>query len=438
MPTNANPLFQDNSPVEPAEPQPAGYILPGKSGRVEPLHDQTAASDTSPSGTNAAVSLIKEKLARLYNEAEPDAAKIAHEATSAPVRSPHQQFMYELSTSGKSLAQIQTEWHNYYTSLPDDQKHQVWQEFYEANDSGNFYTPPRPQPAATSPKAAADNHAVVSTHLTPVQARPTARKPKDIRRTIRHHVQKRAAALSTAQKQNLHSLLFGLSTGFVVLLIFMFGFFNEIIIAPFIQPGRANATPIIIDNASIASSGKTEVIIPKINVEIPVVYGLTTNAESVIENNLEDGVVHYPSTEVPGQQGNVAIFGHSSNNIFNKGKYKFAFVLLHELRAGDTFYLTYNKQVFAYKVITRKVVDPSEIGVLDDVPGQSATATLITCDPPGTSLHRLVVVGEQISPDPVENAAGNNNPAPSTTSPVATRLAGNGPTLWSRFWHWLF
>jgi len=168
-----------------------------------------------------------------------------------------------------------------------------------------------------------------------------------------------------------------------------------------------------------------------------VIYGVGSNAESTIQKNLENGVVHYPSTEVPGQQGNVAIFGHSSNNIFNKGKYKFAFVLLHELKAGDTFYLTYNKQVFAYKVIVRKIVDPSEVGVLDNVPGQAATATLITCDPPGTTLHRLVVIGEQISPDPLTNSAGNDE-AGTTPGATTTRLAGNGPTLWSRFWNWLF
>lgn len=437
---NSNPLFPDNPKPDDTTNQPAGYVLPGKAGRVEPLHDDLApATNKIGYGANPAVNLIKEKLARLYDEAEPSAKLEAEEAAATPVRSPHQQFMYELSTSGKSLAEIQTEWHNYYTSLPDDQKHQVWQEFYDANDTANFYEPSKPNPAQRKPETHASG-AVVSTHAEPeaAPAPKAVRKPQEIRRKIRHQVQRRTSKLSAKHKQNLHSLMFGLSTGVVVLLIFMFGFFNEVIIAPFIQPGRASATPIIVDNASIANSGKAEVIIPKINVEIPVVYGLTTNAESVIENNLEDGVVHYPSTETPGQNGNVAIFGHSSNNIFNKGKYKFAFVLLHELRAGDTFYLTYNKKVYAYKVIIRKVVDPSEVGVLNDVPGHSATATLITCDPPGTSLHRLVVVGEQISPDPVENAAGNTQDSSTPSSTPAARLAGNGPTLWSRFWNWLF
>ncbi len=143
--------------------------------------------------------------------------------------------------------------------------------------------------------------------------------------------------------------------------------------------------------------------------------------------------MHYPTTVLPGQQGNTAFFGHSSNNIFNKGKYKFAFVLLHTLVPGDTFYLTYNSKVYVYKVISRTIVPPSDVSVLGPVPNQTATATLITCDPPGTSLNRLIVVGQQISPDPSTNTAGTVTTTTNTTSGAAKSLPGNGPTLWSRY-----
>jgi hypothetical protein len=105
-------------------------------------------------------------------------------------------------------------------------------------------------------------------------------------------------------------------------------------------------------------------------------------------------------------------------------------VLLHTLVDGDTFYLTENGKIYVYKVISHTVVSPSDVGVLGPVAGQTATATLITCDPPGTSINRLIVVGQQISPDPSGNTQGVSE-ASATTLP--TQLPGNGQTLWGRF-----
>ncbi len=102
------------------------------------------------------------------------------------------------------------------------------------------------------------------------------------------------------------------------------------------------------------------------------------------------------------------------------------------LLIGDTFYLTYNDKVYVYKVISQTVVSPTDVGVLNSVAGQTATATLITCDPPGTSLNRLIVVGQQISPSITTNTQPTTTVA-STTTTVPAQLPGNGPTLWTRF-----
>jgi hypothetical protein len=97
---------------------------------------------------------------------------------------------------------------------------------------------------------------------------------------------------------------------------------------------------------------------------------------------------------------------------------------------GDTFYLTYNEKLYVYKVISKNIVSPSDVAVLDSVPDQTATATLITCDPPGTSINRLIVVGQQISPSVSTDTA----PTVSTASAnKPTTLPGNGQTLWGRF-----
>jgi LPXTG-site transpeptidase (sortase) family protein len=399
------------------------------------------ADDAQP-----AADLIRQKVSRIYDE-EPNARLEAAESQGTAARSKHQQFMFELSNSGKDLATVQTEWHNYYQSLPPAEKHQVWHEFYSSQSQAQAPAAQQPQAAAkpmpvptpspeVNPQTVAEHkhEAKVPKRQKPaVRAKKTTRKLKDVRSkaevqaAIRDKV---TAGGKLEAKHHIQSLLFGLGMGAIVLIIFLFGFFNEVILAPFIQPSRAQAaTPLIVSNDSVAPTAQPEVIIPKINVEIPTDFSQTTTDESQIENALENGVVHYPTTSLPGQNGNTAFFGHSSNNIFNKGKYKFAFVLLHELQNGDTFYLTYNQKVYVYKVIDKKVVDPSEVGVLDPVPGQTATATLITCDPPGTSLRRLVIVGQQISPDP----SGNTSPTAATTATsTSTGLPGNGPTLGGR------
>jgi sortase A len=212
----------------------------------------------------------------------------------------------------------------------------------------------------------------------------------------------------------------------------MFRFFNEYIISPFITPSKtASSSPIIIDpNATV--SEENLVIIPKINLEVPVVYNLESAKEDVLQNGLENGVVHYPSSPVPGEKGNVVVVGHSSNNIFNAGKYKFAFALLSYLENGDTVIMQYNKKRYIYKVYDKFIVKPSEVSVLGPT-DKSSALTLITCDPPGRNTNRLIIRAEQISPEPSSNIASSTQPA-IEEAPI---VPGNSPSLFSRLFSWL-
>lgn len=375
---------------------------------------QTTDQDKSD---ERAVRLIRDKIDSLYGK-EPDAKIEAQEAAEAGQhRSKHQKHMYELSTSGKSLAEIQTAWHQYYTGLPDKEKHEVWQEFYEEHDRAKS----EPVQQTAPPKQDNENK--------PESPRPQTEA--GIKKQLLNSVTARG---KLSKKQHIKSLLFGLSMGSIVILIFLFSFFNERFVAPFITPSRSvSSTPIVIDPGLTAVGPEPEVIIPKINVEVPVVYDVASIDEDAIQAALEGGVVHYPTTPDPGQKGNVAIVGHSSNNIFNKGKYKFAFVLLNKLEEGDLFYLTKDGVRYAYKVYEKRVVSPTDTSVLGSAT-KPATATLITCDPPGTSINRLIVVGEQISPDPNLNA--ESTAKPSSENPAI--VPGNAQSLWSRLVDWIF
>lgn len=392
---------------------------------MDPNTPSSKPAEQSAADKNLAINLLRAKLDSIYDN-EPDAAIEEKEVLITPHRSKHQQFMYELTTSGKDLAQIQTEWHNYYQSLNDAAKRQVWQEFYNSNQNAPAH---RSESSQDTPVIVSDHEQQLSGHIN----RRGASRKESLHKALNTPPKHRSTVQPLPKltlKHHLQSLLFGLSLGIIAVIIVLFGFFNEVIIAPFIQPSRHDtATPIIISTQTVAPTSTPEVIIPKINVEIPVNYAVNTTNENVIENDLQGGVVHYPTTSFPGQTGNAAFFGHSANNIFNPGKYKFAFVLLHDLVSGDVFYLTYNLKVYAYKVFSTSIVSPNDVSVLNPVANHPDTATLITCDPPGTSINRLVVVGDQISPSP----SGNTAPTPLLTAGTVSQLPSNGPSLWSRY-----
>ena len=371
---------------------------------------------------NPAADLIRKKLSTIFED-EPNIKDEVAEVDVTAKLSKHQKFVKELSSSGKDLAGIQTAWHQYYIGLNDEEKREVWQEFYTANQNSSYQQALQVQQAKPT--------VTLSQPVLKPPAIQDRRKVQTIRKNLKDQVKESASRKLPGQ---LKSLVFGLSIGTLVIVVFLFSFFNQIIIAPFIQPSRhVGSLPLIISSVTVPTNSTPEVIIPKINVEIPVDYSLTSDNEATIETALEDGVVHYPSTVDPGEDCNAAFFGHSSNNIFNPGQYKFAFVLLHTLVKGDTFYITYQQKVYVYQVINTQVVPPSDVSVLNDTEGHTATATLITCDPPGTSINRLVVTGIQISPDPSTNTA-----ATYTSLAPPSELADNGPSLWSRLWHDVF
>lgn len=387
----------------------------------------------------AAADIIRQKLAGLYTD-EPNARQEIAEAEASEHRSKHQQYMHELSNSGKSLAEIQTAWHAYYLDLTDKEKHEVWNEFYREHDRqlipATSHTSPTKNPLFEQPKPTTGPK-VTPADMTP-KPMPIEEEQPSGGRTIQHlknQLLKNASAVrKTPAKEHLKSLGFGLACGFVALVIFLFGFFNERFIAPFITPSKdISNTPIIIDSSTAGAGPEPLLIIPKINAQLPVVYDEPTIDEDKVETALERGVVHYGTTPNPGEKGNGVIFGHSSNNIFNKGKYKFAFSLLRRMEVGDTFIVQKDSKRYVYKVTDKKVVSPSEVSVLSAQTGKVATMTLITCDPPGTSLNRLVVTGDQITPDPAANVASAAHPA----DQLPTILPSNSPTLWGRFWDWM-
>lgn len=225
-----------------------------------------------------------------------------------------------------------------------------------------------------------------------------------------------------------------LVTAVVIGFVFLFLQFNRTIIAQakyYISPGTLTneGSSIIINPDTMASVGQEpRIIIPKINVDVPVVYDETSYNENRIQAALERGVVHYGATAMPGQIGNNVIIGHSSNDLFDSGQYKFAFVLLDRLDNGDVFMLHHEGKRYIYKVYNKAVINPDDFSLIN-IQTDKPVVTLITCTPPGTALRRLVVQAEQISPSPDQNQVATQ---PVQTAELPATMPGNSPTLTER------
>ena len=218
-----------------------------------------------------------------------------------------------------------------------------------------------------------------------------------------------------------------------VVLLFLFLQYNRVLFAnvqAYISPGNIDPANIIIDpSTDIAVSPEPKLIIPKINVDVPVIYNTKPDYNSQMKA-MESGVAYFGipgANSLPGQIGNTVISGHSSNDVIDPGEYKFIFARLDHLAVGDTIFLNYESKRYSYTVTKKEVVKPTEVNKLvyaTDKP----ILTLITCTPLGTSLNRLLVTAEQVSPSP-----GSATAAPAAdSSSSTTSIPGDSPTFVER------
>jgi LPXTG-site transpeptidase (sortase) family protein len=160
--------------------------------------------------------------------------------------------------------------------------------------------------------------------------------------------------------------------------------------------------PVPVSNYTISTAAPdpnaADLIIPKIDVKAPVVYDEPSFYEWKVQLALRRGVVHYGTTAVPGQAGNIVVLGHSSGQLWAPGDYKFVFTMLDKLQVGDKMIVDYKGTRYIYQVSDRQIVKPDDISILQ--PTKKPQLTLVTCTPVGTSKNRLAVIAKQISPKP--------------------------------------
>jgi sortase A len=117
-------------------------------------------------------------------------------------------------------------------------------------------------------------------------------------------------------------------------------------------------------------------------IEIPSIGVSEYVVEGVDTGSLRKGPGHYPETPLPGDPGTTAIAGHRTT-------YGAPFRHIDELKAGQRVLLDMPDGRFVYRVESTKIVDDSDLSVLDRVGHQRLV--LSACHPLYSAAQRVIV-----------------------------------------------
>jgi sortase A len=120
-------------------------------------------------------------------------------------------------------------------------------------------------------------------------------------------------------------------------------------------------------------------------IEIPRIGLAAVIAEGIDSTTLRRAAGHIPDTALPGQPGNVGIAGHRDS----------FFRPLRNIRKDDLITLTTALGEYRYRVLSARVVGPTDVSVL--YPTGDSILTLVTCYPfyfVGAAPNRFIVRAE--------------------------------------------
>ena len=138
------------------------------------------------------------------------------------------------------------------------------------------------------------------------------------------------------------------------------------------------------------------IMIEKIGVNSPIVRDISVVDEKAYKEALKTGVAHAISSDYPTTApSNVYLFAHASLNFWDLGKYATVFNLLRKMDLKDKINIFYQGDRYVYEVVNKEVVQGWNTNsitrsVIEPI------LTLQTCDPPGTTINRLVVTAKLV------------------------------------------
>lgn len=135
-----------------------------------------------------------------------------------------------------------------------------------------------------------------------------------------------------------------------------------------------------------------------LGIDLPIYHGTSDEV-------LYKGVGHLEGTSLPvGGVGTRAVLtahrGLPSATLFND---------LDRAQVGDTITVAVVGEVFSYRVVESRVIEPHETEAI--IPDRDRDlVTLITCTPLGINSHRILVTAERVTPTPIDEVRAAAEP----------------------------
>ena len=143
-------------------------------------------------------------------------------------------------------------------------------------------------------------------------------------------------------------------------------------------------------------------IIPAINLDVPLVETNINNYENVTETtfnpDLENGVVKYPTTPNPWELGNAFFFGHTSQEYWKNNPYWTVFRNIPQLKENDKIQVVRKWVLYEYKVLKTVVVKPKDVNdtYVNFWEANKQYITLMWCYPIWRTDKRMMIFAERI------------------------------------------
>jgi len=137
------------------------------------------------------------------------------------------------------------------------------------------------------------------------------------------------------------------------------------------------------------------VVIPKIGAKSDIVANVDAGNPKEYLEALEQGVAHAKGTFFPGQGETIFLFAHSTDSPINIARYNAVFYLLRKLEKGDRIIVFFADKKYVYEVSQKITTAAGDTSWLENT-GEERLI-LQTCDPPGTTFRRLLVIAKPVS-----------------------------------------